>query len=338
MSRILASIQIVEEIKEHPNANLLNITRILGWNVVTKKEETNIKDKVVYCEIDSMLPVSAEWLPEAIKIKIQRDNTSEYFRIKTLNIRRVFSQGIIIPLTNFNFNIINGIQNYDLEIGTDLTDALKIIKYDNDIETSSKIGFPSHLISKTDEKRIQSYPHFLEMFNQLKYYATVKLDGTSATYLYHDDNLIVCSRNLSLTPDTSIWWKIAEQLNFEMKYKNGDIDQNYAFQGEICGPSIQRNLLNLKELKFFVFNIIDLRTKEKVDYEKFIHLCRIYNLEHVPIEEEGIFNYVNIEAILQKAKGKYNKTKNHREGLVFRTLDQKLSFKVINNEYLNKYE
>ena len=67
--RKLASIQIVDRIDPHTNANALELATVLGWQIVTRIGETKIGQKVVYCEIDSVLP-NADWLPEAIKNKI----------------------------------------------------------------------------------------------------------------------------------------------------------------------------------------------------------------------------------------------------------------------------
>ena len=334
MSRILASIQVVNSIKTHPNGDMINISSVLGWDIVTKIGETNIGDKVVYCEIDSLIPVEADWIPEAIKLKIQKDNISNFFRIKTLKIRGVYSQGLIIPMENFKNKSFE-----ELEIGSDLTESLGIKKYDNDISdgvTSNGGKFPTDLIPKTDEKRIQNHPNYLNNEN-IEYYSTVKLDGTSATYLYNNGEFYICSRNYRLPDSKSVWYDMAKKYQLKEKYESNKIDPKYAFQGEICGPSIQKNLLGLKNIDFFVFNVYDIQTGRRLWIDEMIELCNICGLKHVPVEEKGYFNFSSIEELLNKSKGKYQNTKNNREGLVFR-LKNGISFKVINNEYLIKYE
>jgi hypothetical protein len=56
-----------------------------------------------------------------------------------------------------------------------------------------------------------------------------------------------------------------------------------------------------------------------------------------PVEEVGdSFGDYTISDLLEKSKGKYPNSKYQREGLVYRSQDQKVSFKVINNEFLLK--
>ena len=55
--RKLASIQIVENVEKHSNADSLEIATILGWQVVVRTNEVQVGDKIIYCEIDSLLRV-----------------------------------------------------------------------------------------------------------------------------------------------------------------------------------------------------------------------------------------------------------------------------------------
>ena len=57
----LASIQTVNAVEPIPNADAIEKIRVLGWWVVVKKGEHKPGDKVVYCEIDSLLPERPEF-------------------------------------------------------------------------------------------------------------------------------------------------------------------------------------------------------------------------------------------------------------------------------------
>jgi len=81
-SRKLASVQLVEEVKIHTNANSLELALILGWQVVIKKDEVKKGQKVVYFEIDSILP-DKPWS------QFMRERK---FRIKTIKLRGEISQ------------------------------------------------------------------------------------------------------------------------------------------------------------------------------------------------------------------------------------------------------
>jgi hypothetical protein len=45
-----------------------------------------------------------------------------------------------------------------------------------------------------------------------------------------------------------------------------------------------------------------------------------------------------MEQLLELAKGKYDGTNNHREGIVVRSKDKAISFKVLNNDFLEGEE
>ena len=119
-ARSLASVQIVEHIDPHPNADRLELATILGWQVIITKGEAEIGQKVVYCEIDSQLPWDAEWLPTAVRNRVKKGKP---FPIKTIKLRGELSQGLIVPMDNFEF------QEKDFPIDTDMTEKLKIEKY-----------------------------------------------------------------------------------------------------------------------------------------------------------------------------------------------------------------
>ena len=61
--RKLASIQTVNAVEPIPNADAIEKIRVLGWWVVSKKGDHKPGDKLVYCEIDSLLPERPEILP-----------------------------------------------------------------------------------------------------------------------------------------------------------------------------------------------------------------------------------------------------------------------------------
>lgn len=380
--RKLGSIQLVDSIEKHFNADSLEIVTVLGWKVVTRIGEVKKGDKVIYCEIDSMLPGDAEWLPPAVKGRVEKQKDKKWFRVKTIKLRGQISQGLIIPIVKSLSDKFNNIEiNADLtdfgitkiinlrgqiseglivpiikslsdkfnNIGADVTDLLGITKYEppalggkykNKIKDGSGIKFPAHLLGKTDESRVQSKPKLLKALQGKEYYMTVKMDGTSGTFVIDPETqeLLVCSRNLVRPKPDNLsvcpYWYIANKYNIKSKLENYP---HLAIQGEICGPNIQKNLLKLGDLKLYVFNIVDTVRKTKLGFLEMLGLCSELDLETAPIEEFGDrFDY-DIDELLEKAEGTYKNTKSQREGLVVRSIDQNISFKVINNRYLLKH-
>jgi ATP-dependent RNA circularization protein (DNA/RNA ligase family) len=125
----------------------------------------------------------------------------------------------------------------------------------------------------------------------------------------------------------------------------------FAIQGEICGPGIQKNRLGLAELDLFVFSVCDTRTGCFLDHARFIAFCAEHGLRTVPVEHvvtgeaARTFDH-GLEHYLKLAGGFYAGTRSRKEGIVVRplverhspTLGGRLSFKIINNEFLLKDE
>lgn len=324
--RKLASIQEIKEIRAIENADKLEVVNILGWKVVVKKNEFKIGDKCIYCEIDSVLPEREEF--EFLKDK--------KYRIKTVKLRGQVSQGICFPLTILSEGSYN--------IGDDVTEVLGVIKYEMPIPESLsgevRGDFPSY-IPKTDETRIQAVPDLLEEMSGLECYITIKLDGSSMTVCNLNNDVQVCSRNLSLKKtDKSAQWNVVEKYDLENKIKECG---NIGIQGEIVGVGIQKNRLELKDKDFFVFNVYDIDNARYFSYNEMCEICNRLELKRVPLLEKiKMDNSYNINKFLEMAKGKYEGTNNHREGIVIRPIEERyskvlsgrMSFKVINNDYL----
>lgn len=308
MKRVLASVQVVDRVEAHPDADKLEVASILGWKVVTRLGEVVPGQKVVYLEVDSVIHKGMDWVPDHVKAKMEKNGT---MTIRTIKIRKQLSQGLIVPL--------------DLgAIGDCLTERLGVTKAPDGepIDAGGK-PFPVHLLDKTEQIRIQSEPDLIKRLLDRPYDITVKHDGTSATYLWDGDEFVVCSRNQH-APRPSVYWDMAVKYDIAEKLRGTGL----AIQGEICGPKIQKNLLGLKEPMLYVFNVINLKTRQRGS--TFPGLPSVFHVD------SGMrFKYDTVEKLLSLAEGKYPGTKNEREGIVV-TGEGGVSFKVISNKYLLK--
>lgn len=212
--RQLATIREIDKVLPIENADKIEVATMkgLGWNVVTKKNDVKSKDKVVYFEIDSALPIEDryEFLRQSsYKCWKQKETIlKECFRLKTIKLRGVVSQGLILPISLFP-------ELKDNKIGDDVTEILKIQHYDELREIYShtkasgststgnaKGNFPA-FITKSDQTRIQNLMSYFEEHKDTYFTAEAKYDGSSCTvYMvdkkYDKDQFGVCSRNYNL--------------------------------------------------------------------------------------------------------------------------------------------
>ncbi|MBI5399484.1 RNA ligase (ATP) [Candidatus Saganbacteria bacterium] len=344
--RKLASIQKIIKLEPIAGADLIETATVLGWQCVVKKNEFHEGDKIIYCEIDSFLPLKPEF--EFLRKSSYKKliNGQEGFRLKTMKFKGVLSQGLALPISVLPAD--------DYEEGADVAAILGIEKYDPPIPVNlqgiAKGVFP-RFIPKSDELRAQSYPEALNELKGQPYYITTKADGTSATfYLGIDLKFGVCSRNLELVGDeNNTYWRVARKYGLEKLLKDWQATEEkcFAIQAELVGPWIQKNPLALKESEIRVFSIYNISDRRYVDFDALLKLCAGANppLPVVDVEEKGEnFNYT-LEDLIEKAKGTYASGRQ-KEGIVIRpqterwsdALQGRLSFKVLNNNYLLKEE
>ena len=333
MERKLASVRKISDIQSIPGADMIELAIVDGWKVVVAKNVGHkVGDMVVYCEIDSFLPIKEEFeFLRKSSYKKMSDGT-EGFRLRSIKLKGQISQGLILPLKDLQ------LPNKDLlEVGMDVTKELGIIKYEPPIpaELSGKVKglFPSFL-RKTDEERIQNLSNEYENLKQHKFYVTEKLDGSSATFYSKDGVFGVCSRNLELLEtEGNTFWKVARELKLEEWLTSQDV--NYSIQGELIGEGIQGNPYKIKGQTVGFFNAFNIDTQEYLGLEEFEKLISSMGLKVVPILDRDFTLPDTIDELLSYADEKSVLNSNFdREGVVIRSLDRKISFKVISNKFL----
>ena len=346
MERKLASIQRVLQIEPIANADAIELARINGWQCVTKKGEFQVGDLGVFLEIGAVPPDREPFRflwqrkPKEGEIAPEKTEKPANFRLRTMKLRGALSQGLLLPLSAFDLGEIGE--------GDDLTAILEVSKYEPPVnamrggESDFRAPFPN-FIPKTDEMRVQSVPEVLDEMRGLPYVATLKYDGSSGTFCIdpRDGDFHVCSRNQSVKDGDNFYWRVARKYDLETVLRRAP---NFAIQGEVCGPGIQKNRLGLKEIALFVFNVYDIQNARFLPHDDAQRWARENGLTPVEVVETGESFAHNQESLLSLAEGKYANTSNEREGIVVRprhetvsaALAGRLSFKAISNRFLLK--
>ena len=332
MERKLVSIQTIDAIEPIAGADNIQQARVMGWTVVIKKAEFTAGDPCVFFEIDSVLPDGPTW-SEFLRARS--------FRVRTLKLRGVLSQGLALPVA-----ILGEAVDAAALRGQDLRERLGVTKFEPVLPDAREIAgpFPAR-VPKTDEIRLQSALGVLDELRGQAFYVSTKCDGASATYVRDSiDGFAACSRNWALAPGENHVWRLAERLKLAEV-----LPPDMAIQGEVCGPGIQKNRLGLGQTELFVFNVYDLRKAAFLPLDEMRAFCAERGLRTVPIErvvqgDDATAYAHSLDGWLEAARGLYDGTKQRKEGIVIRplieqrseTLGGRLSFKVINNDFLLK--
>lgn len=375
----IAHIEEICSVTSIAGADNIETVGVLGWKCVAKKGEFKVGDKCVYIEIDSVCP----------PIEIFAFLEPRKYRVRTIKLRKQVSQGLALPLNDEIMAMIGGLVN----IGDDVTDALKIIKYESESDREgSKVyvttnkqwqltrilmrflifrliyrfffgkrdkGFPEW-IQKTDEERVQNNPSFY-LSAKGPCYVSEKLDGQSGTYFikkakgflgFGKLDIGMCSRNLRKGENSDgswpdIWRRVEMKkklMDMMEHFLNLGLDcQGVAIQGEIIGPSIQGNKYKRTENEFYLFRAMWVNSFGVTTYlnlGEMLDLAKRHGLNTVPILDKEFKILPTLEEMLAfaEAKSVIIKQPVEREGIVVRTHDQEVSFKVISNKFLLKNE
>ena len=86
MERKLASIQTIRELLPIEGADAIELAVVNGWKVVVAKNaEHKVGEQVVYCEIDSFLPIR-EAFEFLRKSSYKKMGEQEGFRLRTIKL------------------------------------------------------------------------------------------------------------------------------------------------------------------------------------------------------------------------------------------------------------
>lgn len=303
-------------------------------------------------------------------------NGKGYARIKTAKMMKQLSQGFCVPLSevglgetiavDYDATSILGILKYEKGEERSMNNA----GTSDGVKGRTTKPFPS-FIPKTDQNRVQNIvPRYLQsVTNGELFEKTFKLDGSSMTVWLKDSVLGVASRNVSfrmqvenkgfvqsfrdyfkqvkkhgirhakfvtqLEPDNNSFTQMAKNSGVTDALVR--LNRNLAIQGEMVGPSIQKNFEGVKSNQFYIYDIFDIDKQKYLLPVERVELIAKYNLQAVP--PAGIVTLpATVAEAIEDADGPSGLNGKYREGFVYKAVNRDFSFKVISNKYLMKEE
>lgn len=373
--RKLASVVTIENLLPIEGADRIEIAIVGGWQVIVQKGLYVVGGKAVYLEIDSLLNTELEPFADLARLSsklLHNVNGVTHARIKTMKMKGVVSQGFCVPLsaarlpedialgadvTSF-LNVLKyeSVEENEAKNGTPGRTG------------KSALGFPK-FIPKTDQTRVQNITALYKkaVAEQELFEKTFKLDGSSLTAYVKDGFAGVCSRNVGFQTqdqgkgfvqtlkDFIAQWKQRgfERAKWEPILKKDDnaftqmaeeaglirailMDgRNLAVQGEMVGPSIQKNFEGVDKNTFFCYDVYVIDEARYMLPAERRAWCEKYGVPHVPVADVGPL-LATVEAAITDADGPSGVKGKRREGFVYKSENRDFSFKVISNQYLLK--
>ena len=284
MENKIASIERLISVEPHPNADRLDLVKVLGYQCVSEKGLHKAGDLIVYIQPDSILPEDAEWAEGFRKYAPSR--------IKCVKLRGLFSEGILVKLSSVE-NILT-----DLDEGMEVSKALGVKHYEpptpNDLSAKGSLPFS---IPRTDEQRFENMVSSVPIGEIVD--VTLKVDGQSWSAYYDIDTdsfgvlgrtmeyKLGCGNNYTAQVDR---YNIQEKLTKYCKENNVSL----CIRGESYGNGIQTHGNNPhgqlpKGLAIFsVYLIKEHRYARIGDKFYFENVCKELDIPSVPIIEKSV--------------------------------------------------
>lgn len=255
--RELAYVARIEEIRPIPNYDRVEHARIgAGWWVIVKKDEFKVGDLCIYFEVDSKVPETEPFMFLEAK----------HFKVKTLKMCKVLSQGLIIHPSEFNFKreLVEG-EFLTKELGVTYAEAAdnerkgsgpdkykkmaqrrpnlfkkrwarwlmkrewgrRLMFFFFGKKKDKKNGWPAW-VTKTDEERVQNCSWLFDGRDTGTWIMTEKIDGTSTTFTLRGKDFLVCSRNVVFDkPDKKCFYETNVYTEMAEKYNMEENMRNW---------------------------------------------------------------------------------------------------------------
>lgn len=321
----LATIEIIQDVYPHPNAERLEFVRVCGYDCIVPKDKYRVGDFCILIQPDTVLP-EKEWS------EFYRKMSSK--RVRASKIRGEWSFGIVedVSLLSKYCHVSS-----PLHVGLDVSGILGIKKY---VEPAPQE--PGAIRSLPFQMR-PTYQNRWQMFDISSLYGslcniTQKIDGESFTAYYKDGQFGVCGRELEYRSD-----EINSRSRYIKQYSLKDKlewycqkhNVNIALRGESYGKGIAKdnkhnphNKLANGVMFFSVWLIDKMEYALKGHKHNVFSVCQELDLPTVPLLEKDVVltpELIQHYANLDKLNGEYF------EGVVIDTGAK--TFKVINLNY-----
>lgn len=311
------------ELREHPNADVLSIVPVFGWQCVVRTDEWSDGDLAVYVPPDSVIPDTEE---------IGRLGGMPG-RIRVMRLRGVISMGLLMRAPS------------DAKEGDDLMEALGVVHYEPPLPMSSggeaergPDGFFPHY--DVENYRNSSYASLISVGEEVV--ITEKIHGGNSRFVWAEGRQWAGSRKeWKARSEKNLYWRVLARNPWLEKWCESH--PGIAVYGEVFGP-----VQNLKygaqgnDIFFAAFDILDERGAW-LDYDDALTVGDGL-LQWVPLLYRGPFDE---DAAKELAEGDSSVpgAAHMREGAIIKPIHERrcleigrVQLKLVSNRYLAKKE
>jgi RNA ligase (TIGR02306 family) len=310
MSQMIVKAQRITEIKEHSNADKLEIACIGAWETCVKRDVFAKGDLVVFIPPDAILTESlhqylgiTQYCGEMPKSSEEAEQGKR--RVRACRLRGVRSFGTLMTLNDVaeyhnitrDWNVLAS----DFAEGDELQNLLDITKYEPPEKVCQGDQAPANALfhKYTSIERYQNYPSLLKDGEEVV--ITEKIHGTNSRIgvVMTDDGPVTmcgshntCRKEIDTLGRTSLYWMpltegisgLKDMIEGEQSDRNA---VSFIVFGEIYGPGVQDMCYGGNR----AFRVFDISVNGNyLNWNDVEHLCDIYGVPTVPVLYKGPFS------------------------------------------------
>lgn len=341
MSDINISVEEIKSIHDHPNADRLEIAKILGTQVAVQKGKFVAGDKVTYFPPDMMIPLRvSQNLGVQKYLKFSKwDGEKIQCRIAACRMRGIPSYGFVAR----TWHGCPGDDVTELYDGRQYVPPVRMVSGDAERD---HVDFPKY----TNIQHYWRYPNAIPDGTMVR--VTEKLHGTNSRVgVVKIDGKwqhVAGSHHIRTKPgelfNSRYWQPLANPNLCAMLRSLSAHGQPVVAYGEIFGPGIQDMDYGLTEPSYRVFDIMV--GGEYLNWYMMEDACLAHHVPTVPVLYTGPFSEVMVEkytcgpSMFGKVKAKFT----GREGIVITPLEETWSpelqgrtiLKSVSADYLDR--
>jgi RNA ligase (TIGR02306 family) len=317
MSSLIVPVTEIEKLSPHNNADTLELAQVLGWQLVVRKGEYQVGDRIVYFPIDTVLPLEVS----------ERFGVTKYLskqRIKCAKLRGEPSFGLAVrPDCD------------DWQVGENVADYYGALKYEPPLRLSASDAEKAHPLfgEYTDIENMRNFPTIFEQGEMVV--LSEKIHGTNSRVALIEGQLMAGSKAVRRKqPEDEkqfasniYWYPLSLEPVRKLIETLGSENRQVILFGEIYGSKIQSFHYGLKNI--LGFRAFDLFINGKyLDWPEFHKLCELFEVETVPVVATVPFD---LETVKRLSEGKtllMGQDAHIREGLVVRSLRERMDPKL----------
>jgi RNA ligase (TIGR02306 family) len=311
MSSLIVPVTTIEKITSHDNADTLELAQVLGWQVVVRKGEYQVGDRITYFPVDTVLPL--EW---SERFGVTRHLSKG--RIRCAKLRGEPSFGLVVKPEDENW-----------EIGQNVADYYGVSRWEPPLRAVPGDSEPDHPLfwSYTEIENMRNFPTILTASENVV--LSEKVHGTQCRLGMIEGELMAGSKSLrrkrpegDAFASNIYWFPFSLEPVRAFMEDLGRSHRQVMLFGEVYGSKIQSFHYGCKGT--FGFRAFDLLIDGNyLDWQQFVDLCEAHGVATVPIVAAVPFSLAEVKRYSEGKTLLLNDQPHIREGVVVKPLHER---------------